>query len=223
MLHCRQRWVCTLGDTLKARAALRAFERMSPCKKRIIAKFKGKWWHSPVSRWVRAPWKPRDLSHHKAFSPLRGTWKGWRNCKRKKYISFKKLWTPYQWRLRGDTWFLMTRFLQRYSANRCAFTFQKGEKLLSFHSVSIPPQPPVLLLKVTFISKNVFLRVYLRVGLSQSDVTSARVFFGRLWKRPWETAQAQIGGFHVNERRFKQFSERFWERLGVTFSPAFIF
>lgn len=29
--------------------------------KRIITKFKGKWWHSPVSRWAWAPWKPYDL------------------------------------------------------------------------------------------------------------------------------------------------------------------
>lgn len=97
----------------------------------------------------------------------------------------------------------------------------KGEKLLSFHSVSTPPPPlPVLLLKVTFISKNVFFRVYVKVGLSQSDVTSACVFLGRLWKRPWETSQAQIGGFHVNDCWFKQFSERFWERReypGVNF------
>lgn len=32
MLRCRQRWVCILGDILKACAALRAFERVSPCK-----------------------------------------------------------------------------------------------------------------------------------------------------------------------------------------------
>ena len=35
----------------------------------------------------------------------------------------------------------------------------KGEKLLSFHTLSNPPSPPPLL-KVTFISESVFLRVY---------------------------------------------------------------
>lgn len=106
----------------------------------------------------------------------------------------------------------MTRFLQRYSANRCTFTFQKEKNCFHF-TQSLPPLSILLLLKVTFISKkrkkyfckkkNVFSRVYLWVGSWQSDVTSAYVSSGRLRKCPRETSQAQIGGFDVNERRFK--------------------
>lgn len=52
--------VCILGEAFKRGMALRCF---NACRlvKRIITKFKGKWWHSPVSRWVWAPWKPYDL------------------------------------------------------------------------------------------------------------------------------------------------------------------
>lgn len=42
------------------------------------------------------------------------------------------------------------------SKSLCIY-ISKGEKLLSFHSLSNPPFP----LKVTFISESVFLRVYL--------------------------------------------------------------
>lgn len=106
----------------------------------------------------------------------------------------------------------MTRFLQRYSANRCTFTFQKEKNCFHF-TQSLPPLSiPLLLLKVTFISKkkekNIFVkkicfREFLWVGLRQSDVTSAYVSSSRLQKCPRETYNTQIGGFDVNERRFK--------------------
>lgn len=87
-LHRQQRWVCTLGDTLGRRCSLVGFQPTLACKERIITKSKGKWWHSPVSRWVQPPRRPRDLFTTKLSLHLRGREKGQRNCKRWKYISF---------------------------------------------------------------------------------------------------------------------------------------
>lgn len=88
VLHRQQRWVCTLGDTLGRRCSLGGFQPTPACKGRIITKSKGKWWHSPVSRWVQPPRRPRDLFTTKLSLHLRGREKGQRNCKRWKYISF---------------------------------------------------------------------------------------------------------------------------------------
>lgn len=124
--------------------------------KRIITKFKGKWWHSPVSRWAWAPWKPYDLFAQSPGLHLGRSEKG-EEIARRRNIFHLRLWTSYQWWLHSDIWFLIIWFLQRYSANRCTFTFQKGRNCFHFsHSVSPPPPP-----KVTFISESVFLRVYL--------------------------------------------------------------
>lgn len=117
-----------------------------------------------------------------------------------------RLWTPYQWWLHSDTWFLITWFLQRYSANRGAFTFQKEKNCFHF-TLPVPPphthSPP---LKVTFISESVFLRVYLKVGLSR--VMSHQHMFGTISGKVLgnhRKAVTQIGGFYINEHWFKQF------------------
>lgn len=89
--------------------------------------------------------------HTKACSPLRTEWKGWRNCKGKKTISFKIM-NPVSMVAARRHLILNNTILQRHSANHSAFPFQKEEKLLSFHSQYFP------LLKVTFISQRVFFK-----------------------------------------------------------------
>lgn len=125
--------------------------------KRIVTKFKVMTFacqQVSVSS-VKATWP----FHTKPRSPLREKWKRWRNCKRKKNISFKIMNSVSM--VAAQRHLILNNMISSkvFSKSQSIY-ISKGEKLLSFHSLGIPPTPAPLL-KVTFISESVFLRVYL--------------------------------------------------------------
>lgn len=106
-----------------------------------------------------------------------------------------------------------------FSKSQCIY-ISKGEKLLSFHSPCTPPHTHSPPLKVTFISESVFLRVYLKVGLSR--VMSHQHMFGTISGKVLGNHRktvTQIGGFYINEHWFKQFWGRDLKRGTSTHFP----
>lgn len=112
-----------------------------------------------------------------------------------------RLWTPYQWWLHSDTRFLITWFLQRYSANRCEFTFQKEKNCFRFTHSAPPSKGDFYFWKCVFKSLSLsgfvteWCHISICFGLSGNVLGIHRKVL------------THIGGFYTTEYWFKHFMD----------------